>query len=125
MTQAEQAALILASQSPRRATLLQQIELPFEVVPAQADEPPPEVGEEAIAYTRRTAIHKANDVKAQLGDRPAWIVSADTIVVIDGTILGKPPERDPSTVRRVANRVGDEVHERRAEIRRATADGNG
>lgn len=88
--------LILASQSPRRAALLRQIDVTFAIQPAAGPEPPPQEGEAATAYALRTASHKAAQVQS---DRIAagvedaatsWVIGADTIVVIDGQILGKP-----------------------------------
>lgn len=82
--------LILASQSPRRRYLLTQAGLEFSVIPSRFEErtvtpSPPE------SYARHLAEHKALDVSAQYPD--SWIIGADTIVFIDGTILGKPNSR--------------------------------
>ena len=77
--------LLLASQSPRRANLLQQMGLTFEVQPADIDESPI-IGEEAIAYVDRLA-----KTKAQPQWRSGFIhLGADTIVVLDEDLLGKP-----------------------------------
>ncbi len=77
--------LLLASQSPRRANLLQQVGLTFEVQPADIDESPI-IGEDAIAYVDRLAKNKA-----QHQWRFGFVhLGADTIVVLDGDLLGKP-----------------------------------
>jgi len=88
--------LILASASPRRKELLDQIGLTFEVETADIDETP-RLGEEPIAYTMRLAEHKAAAVFArqrQRGVNPERLVvlGADTTVVCEGQILGKPED---------------------------------
>ncbi len=81
--------LILASQSPRRKALLEQMGFQdFETIPAQGKEEadltlPPE------EYVERLALHKAREVAANQGE-DAVVIGADTIVVLDGHILGKP-----------------------------------
>lgn len=84
---------ILASGSPRRREMLRQLGLDFESVPAPADVEEPWAGGEAPdAYARRMAEAKAAAVAA---DRPeALILAADTIVVLDGAVLGKPTDAD-------------------------------
>lgn len=80
--------LILASASPRRAGLLRQIGVPFEVRPAAVDESPlPR--ERAADYVERLARAKAEAVVAE--GRPA--LGADTAVVLDEEILGKPADQ--------------------------------
>jgi len=83
--------LILASASPRRAELLTAAGIPFEVRPAHIDETvwP---GEDARTYASRVAVEKARSVAAQNPGRP--VLAADTVVVIDGQILGKPIDGD-------------------------------
>lgn len=87
--------LILASASPRRKHLLEQIGLTFQVETAEIDETP-RLAEEPLAYVKRLAGHKAAAVFArhsQDPDRPRLIVlGADTTVVIDDQILGKPAD---------------------------------
>ena len=88
--------IYLASQSPRRAELLQQIGVPFSVLPADIDETP-QVDEQPQDYVVRMAHNKAQVVWKQLGARqlkPAPVLAADTTVVIDQEILGKPENRD-------------------------------
>jgi len=88
------AQLYLASSSPRRRELLTQIGLPFHIVPASIDETP-EAGETAHAYVERLARSKAQaglNFLAQRAD--VCVLGADTAVVLDGRILGKPVDRD-------------------------------
>ncbi|MBD9676769.1 septum formation inhibitor Maf [Pseudomonas sp. PDM18] len=88
------AQLYLASSSPRRRELLTQIGLPFHIVPASIDETP-ESGEPARAYVERLARGKALaglNFLAQRAD--VCVLGADTAVVLDGRILGKPVDRD-------------------------------
>lgn len=79
--------LILASQSPRRSYLLKQAGLTFEVIPSAIDESSIPLGE-PFGYARMQAEAKAADLAAQHPD--AWVLGADTIVVIGDAILGKP-----------------------------------
>ncbi|MFN2446250.1 MAG: nucleoside triphosphate pyrophosphatase [Vicinamibacterales bacterium] len=82
--------LILASASPRRAELLTAAAIAFEVASAGVDETP-QAGEAAAAYVRRLAEAKARAVSGRVPG--ALVLGADTVVVIDGTILGKPASR--------------------------------
>ena len=79
----------LASASPRRSELLRQIGVPFEVRPADvAEEAKP--GERAEPYVVRVAVAKADAVWAAVRAEPRPVLAADTAVVLDGEILGKP-----------------------------------
>jgi septum formation protein len=82
--------LILASASPRRADLLRAAGLQFEVVAADVDEAC-RLGEPPEEYVRRVALEKGRALCGRFPDRP--IVAADTTVVVDGGILGKPEDR--------------------------------
>ena len=79
--------LVLASASPRRAELLRAAGFVFDVQPADVDERV-RAGEAPAAYASRVADAKADAVIPSAGDR--IVLAADTIVVIDGLILGKP-----------------------------------
>ncbi|MFJ4142114.1 Maf family protein [Pseudomonas sp. NPDC089734] len=81
--------LYLASGSPRRRELLTQIGVPITVLSAQIDETPLN-NEAPAAYVERLARGKAAAGLALLGDRDACVLGADTAVVLDGRILGKP-----------------------------------
>lgn len=84
--------LYLASGSPRRRELLTQIGVPFIVINAPVDESPL-ASESAPAYVERLARAKAAAGLARV-DGPAVVLGADTAVVLDGRILGKPENRE-------------------------------
>jgi len=79
--------IILASQSPRRRYLLEQAGIEFSVIPSRFDESSLELSSPDV-YVRQLAESKARDISEQYPD--SWVIGADTIVFIDGTILGKP-----------------------------------
>ena len=88
------ATLYLASGSPRRRELLTQIAVPFltQIAPIDENALP---GESPIAYVERLARAKAQAGLAALADTAdAVVLGADTAVVLDGRILGKPAGRD-------------------------------
>ncbi|MDF3934878.1 Maf family protein [Pseudomonas citronellolis] len=86
--------LYLASSSPRRRELLTQIGLSFHLVSGNIDETP-EAGEAPLAYVERLARGKALAGLNMLAQRPdVCVLGADTAVVLDGRILGKPVDRD-------------------------------
>ena len=84
--------LILASASPRRSALLTQIGVPHTVVPAHIEERRL-AGEPIAQCVRRLAEHKALHVCARLQDDALAVLGADTAVVIDDVMLGKPRDR--------------------------------
>lgn len=84
-----QPRLVLASQSPRRRELLAQLGLQVEVRPADVPETL-HAGETAADYAVRVALDKARAVAA---GESAPVLGADTDVVLDGRILGKPASR--------------------------------
>ena len=83
--------LILASASPRRAEILRSVGWPFAALPAHIDESR-EDGEKADAYVERVARVKAEAVAAR--SPGSLVLGADTVVVIDDQILGKPRDED-------------------------------
>lgn len=85
--------LILASKSPRRRELLRQIGLTAEVRSADVDETPTS-GEAPADYVLRIALAKARAVRAALGTGTAAqpVLAADTAVICDDRILGKPAD---------------------------------
>lgn len=85
--------LILASRSPRRADLLSQLGLSFSVHAADIDETPGR-GELAADYVLRMAREKAAALDA--GPEVA-VLAADTSVIVDGDILGKPADNAEAT----------------------------
>ena len=82
--------VVLASGSPRRRELLDQIGVRFEVRPADIDESVRD-GEEPTAYVHRLSIEKAAAVSVPAG---VVVIAADTTVDVDGEILGKPADAD-------------------------------
>jgi septum formation protein len=83
-------SLYLASGSPRRRELLTQIGVPFTVVSAAIDETPL-TNESPVSYVERLARAKAAAGFAALGETSgACVLGADTAVIVDGQILGKP-----------------------------------
>ena len=86
--------IVLASRSPRRSELLAAAGISFEVLAADIDETP-HTNEAPEAYVERLAIEKASAVLAL---RPGTtVIGADTTVVIDGQILGKPADAQDAT----------------------------
>jgi len=83
--------LILASESPRRYELLMQMGLDFEVIPSKIFEGFVQA-ESPKDHVIRLAEAKAREVASKYPDR--WVVAADTIVCINGSILGKPQGRE-------------------------------
>jgi len=84
------APIVLASSSPRRREILEALGVPFRVAPADVDETPLP-GEAADAFVLRLASAKAAAAAAAHGE---VVIGADTAVVIDGRILGKPVDAD-------------------------------
>ncbi|MHC1727173.1 MAG: nucleoside triphosphate pyrophosphatase [Syntrophobacteraceae bacterium] len=98
--------LILASESPRRKRLLQSLGIEFRVEPSRIDESgPPAAGPAEAA--RQWAVLKASSI-ASLHPEP-WILGADTIVVLDGHIFGKP--RGWVDAASMLQRLSGRVHE--------------
>jgi len=94
----------LASASPRRSELLRQIGVPFEVRPADIREEQA-AGEGPEAYVVRLAAAKAEAVWAAIRDTaPRPVLAADTAVVLDGTVLGKPRDAVEAAAMRAALR---------------------
>jgi septum formation protein len=99
--------LVLASASPRRAELLRTAGFTFDVRPADVDETP-RPAEPPAAYALRVARDKALAAADGIGDA-AWILAADTVVVVDGQILGKPSSHPDA--RRMLSLLSGVVHE--------------
>jgi len=97
--------LVLASQSPRRSEILRQAGIPFTRRVAAVDETPLE-GEKPEDYVVRLAELKALAVPAGPGET---VLGADTTVVIDGEMLGKPA--DAADARRMLARLSGRQHE--------------
>ncbi|MEH6365729.1 Maf family protein [Pseudomonas marincola] len=99
------ASLYLASSSPRRSELLQQIGVPFTLCIAPVDETP-FAGELPCDYVQRLALAKAQAALASLPEGDAVVLGADTAVVLGQQILGKPLDRDDAlaTLRSLSGR---------------------
>ncbi len=111
--------IYLASRSPRRRELLRQIGVTFELLPLRerpgrpvdVDEAP-QAAETAQAYVLRIATEKARTAAAIVAARraaPRPVLSADTTVVCDGEILGKP--RDVADAGRMLARLAGRDHQ--------------
>ena len=79
--------LLLASRSPQRRAILEQLGIPFDVVEPRYEEHAPELAD-ATEVVREHAEGKARSVAAAAGERP--VLGVDTEVVLDGLIFGKP-----------------------------------
>ena len=97
--------VVLASQSPRRRELLNLIGMRHEVRPAHIDESVLP-GEEPLPHAERLARGKALAIAAEEPD--ALVIGSDTIVVVDGEILGKPGDEDEA--RRMLRRLSGREH---------------
>ncbi len=84
--------LILASASPRRQQLLQQIGVTFEVHPSRYEEGRPAIP--ADAFTLAAALGKAREVADRLRVKEGCVLAADTIVVRGRQVFGKPRDED-------------------------------
>ena len=93
MKNMKSASIILASGSPRRKQLLEQIDLKFQVIPSNVHE---DFNLDLIPekFVEHYAKEKARDVAKTYPDK--WIIGADTVVVFQSEILGKPKDRDDS-----------------------------
>ncbi len=100
--------LILASASPRRSELLSSAGFSFETMPSDVDETPNE-GEPPAEYALRIAKDKAEAAFASCRNSGNVVLAADTVVVVQGRILGKPADdRDAETMLKT---LSGRVHE--------------
>jgi septum formation protein len=98
--------IILASQSLRRAEILQAVDWPFETIPSGIDETRGQ-HEDPVTYVRRLAMAKARSVADRLGS--GLVLGADTVVVVEGEILGQP--RNPEDARRMLLLLNGKWHD--------------
>jgi len=99
-------SIVLASASPRRAELLASAGIAFKVVPGDIDETPlPD--EDPVAHVLRLAEGKAREVASRIDGR--FFVGADTIVLCDREIMGKP--RDAEDARRMLRKLSGRTHQ--------------
>jgi septum formation protein len=102
----EEPLLILASKSPRRRYLLKQAGLSFTVIPSAIDESKVPLSSPQ-AYVKILAEAKAKQVSEDYPEK--WIIGADTVVMIDGDLLGKPESR--AQAREMLNRLSGKTHQ--------------
>jgi septum formation protein len=81
------APLLLASTSPQRRAILEQLQIPFDVVAPRYEEETPQIAD-AVEVVRAHASGKARSVAGEANDRP--VLAVDTAVVLQGLIFGKP-----------------------------------
>lgn len=100
--------LVLGSGSPRRREIISALGLPFQVLAADIDESV-RPGEAPLAYLERVANEKLAAVKRRVAETAhAAILVADTSVVIDGDVLGKPSDVEDAA--RLFSRIAGRVH---------------
>jgi septum formation protein len=96
---------ILASASPRRIELLNLLGLRFEVMPSNVDE------KFIKGETPRDHVLRLSEEKARMSSAlhpEAWVMGADTIVIINGNVLGKP--RTPDEAREMLGKLSGQIH---------------
>ena len=98
--------IILASASPRRSQLLRDLGVPFSVSPSNVHEPPPTEEDAALPGTY---VEKLAHLKAQSDENEAIVIAADTVVVLENEILGKPA--DIEAARAMLQRLRGQTHE--------------
>lgn len=97
--------VILASSSPRRKKLLQQLNLKFRVISVEINEQ--RNGKESpVTMVKRLASGKLDSARKSVND--GIIITADTIVVLDNEIIGKP--RNKSDAREILKKLSDNTH---------------
>ncbi len=99
--------LLLASASPRRAELLSAAGFTFDIAPAEVDETP-RADESPRDYALRVAREKAEAAAANCRNSGTVVLGADTVVVAEGEIIGKPA--DAGDARRMLKRLSGAVH---------------
>ena len=82
--------LVLASGSPRRREIVKALDMRIRITVSDTVEGPPEPGEDTAEYARRLSLEKAR--ASRIKDEGCLILGADTIVVHEGEILGKPAD---------------------------------
>lgn len=102
----EQPRLVLASRSPQRETILSRLGLSFEVIPSGVDEVDAGDPREVVI---ENSLLKARAVTAGLADPSALVLGADTVIVLDGDVIGKP--RDASEAADFMRRLSGRDHQ--------------
>lgn len=98
--------IILASGSPRRKEILHNLAVDFEVITADTDETCSE--SDPGKHSELLAVRKGRAVSDLVNDKDALIISADTVVYIDGEILGKPT--DEADAERILRELSGRTH---------------
>lgn len=100
--------IILASASPRRKQLLEQIGLQFTVIPSRAEEHilPGETPEQLVV---RLSLDKASEVANRSAIDGRWVIGSDTIVLCDNQVLGKPT--DPQHAAQMLRMLSGQEHQ--------------
>ena len=105
--------IVLASNSPRRKDLLRQIGVPFEQIASPAAEPDPgELGPDRhVVHSARAKARAVRDLLERKGltKSPTIVIGADTVVSVDGDMLGKPADENQS--REMLLRLSGRVHQ--------------
>lgn len=100
--------LILGSQSPRRKELISWLNIKYEIITADLDEISEEVTPEKIAVD--LALQKARAVSAKCNtDQNNFVIAADTIVVLDDQLYGKPKDREDAE--RILKELSGKTHQ--------------
>lgn len=97
--------LILASSSPRRVAYMKELGFEFRKIAPRVDEALRR-GESPRAYVRRLALDKAETIAKRYPS--SWVVGADTTVVLDDVVVGKP--RDPAEARKMLRQLSGRSH---------------
>jgi septum formation protein len=105
MSITSKALFVLASESPRRRDILKSVGLKFKIVPAYVNEDYL-AGESPQEHVKRLARDKAMVIASKYPE--AWVLGADTIVVIDGIILGKP--KNKAQAKKMLKRLSGREH---------------
>jgi septum formation protein len=96
---------VLASTSPQRKAILEQLGIPFDVVAPRYEEETPEIAD-AVELVREHAQAKARSVAEEAGERP--VLGVDTAVVLRGLIFGKPA--DATEAERMLEKLAGNTH---------------
>lgn len=102
--------LILASSSPRRKKLLKEIGIEFEIIPSIISEEDPDyLGLKPYLVVEHLALRKALEVSKREKNKPFIVIGADTIVLINNEILGKPKDEEQAYI--MLNKLSGKWHE--------------